>query len=405
MRAISVDAARMNFYTETELASLFRGGESQLVEWKRSASDRRAIRRNICAFANDLSGAGKPGVIFVGVEDDGSCAEIDIDDALLRDLAQIHSDGSTQPIPLIDVGKASIEGCDVAVVQVAPSASPPVQYSKRVWVKVGPTVQEASEDEVQRLHDRRLGHEHSRDLIPVRSASLDDLDVAFIRDIYIPAAIPAEVLERNRRTLEQRLASLRLLVDGLPTWGALITMGVDPQRWSPGGYVQFLRIAGRELGDPILDQKALTGRIDHVLQALDELIRLNILVRTDISGPREVRFPDYPVQALQELGRNAVMHRAYSGTNAPTHFYWYEDRVEIRSPGGLYGRVTASNFGSGIVDYRNPLIAEVMYHLGFAQRFGLGVGQARESLGANGNPQPQFKFFDEQILATVWRAA
>lgn len=394
----------MDFYTTAELISLFHSEESHLVERKRSAADRRAIRRNICAFANDLPGLGKPGVVFVGIEDDGGCAELEINEALLRDLAQIHSDGSTQPIPSIRVEKASIDGCDVAVVQVAPSASPPVQYSRRVWVKVGPTVQEASEDEVQRLHDRRIETEQSRDLRPVRSASIEDLDIAFIRDVYIPAAVPDDVLERNQRTLEQQLASLRLLVERRPTWGALITMGVDPQRWSPGGYVQFLRIAGKEITDPIRDQKALTGRVDHVLGALDDLIRLNILVRTDLSGPREVQFPDYPVDALRELVRNAVMHRAYDGTNAPIHFYWYEDRVEIRSPGGLYGRVSASNFGTGEVDYRNPLIAEIMHRLGFAQRFGLGVELARASLVANGNPNPQFDFFDEQVAVTVRRA-
>ena len=394
----------MDFYTTAELIALFRSEESHLVERKRSAADRRAIRRNICAFSNDLPGLGEPGVILVGVEDDGGCAGLEIDDALLRDLAQFHADGSTQPIPSIRIEKASIDGCEVAVVQVAPSLSPPVQYSKRVWVKVGPTVQEASDEEVQRLHDRRIATEQPRDLRPVRSASIEDLDIAFIRDIYIPAVVPDDVLERNRRTLDQQLASLRLLVNGYPTWGALITVGVDPQRWAPGGYVQFLRIAGTEITDPILDQKALTGRLDHVLQALDDLIRLNILVRTDLTGPREAQFPDYPADALRELVRNAVMHRAYDGSNAPTHFYWYEDRVEVRSPGGLYGRISASNFGAGEVDYRNPLIAEIMHNLGFAQRFGVGIELARASLAANGNPKPRFDFFDEQVAVTVRRA-
>ena len=68
-----------------------------------------------------------------------------------------------------------------------------------------------------------------------------------------------------------------------------------------------------------------------------------------------------------------MMHRTYESTNAPVQVYWYSDRVEIQNPGGLYGQVTPDNFGSGTVDYRNPLVAEIMHHLGFAQRFGLGV--------------------------------
>jgi len=84
--------------------------------------------------------------------------------------------------------------------------------------------------------------------------------------------------------------------------------------------------------------------------------------------------------------------------------YWYADRVEIQSPGGLYGKVTPENFGSGATDYRNPLVAEIMHHLGFAQRFGLGVPLAREALAKNGNPEPQFDLQPTQVGVTV-RAA
>ena len=49
------------------------------------------------------------------------------------------------------------------------------------------------------------------------------------------------------------------------------------------------------------------------------------------------------------------MHRSYEGTNSPIHMYWYDDRIEINSPGGPYGEVLAENFGQpGFVAYRNP---------------------------------------------------
>ena len=44
-------------------------------------------------------------------------------------------------------------------------------------------------------------------------------------------------------------------------------------------------------------------------------------------------------------------------------------------------------FPTGDTDYRNPLLAEIMHHLAFAQRFGLGVPIAREALAATGNPE------------------
>ena len=394
----------MQFYTDAELVALYHTRESELVERKRSGADRRAIRRNVCAFANDLPGAGRPGVVFIGLEDDGACAGIDVSDDLLTDLAQIHTDGSTQPIPMMRVERQTIDGCEVAVVQVAPSTAAPVYYSKRVWVKVGPTVQEASEQEVQRLHERRLAADQPYDLTPVWSASIEHLDLDFIRSVYLPSAVHEDILAANHRSLEKQLASLRLAVHDRPARGALITMGADPQRWSAGGYIQFVRFAGRELAEPILDQKVLTGRVDDLLRALEEIIRLNIQVRLDLSGSRHVELPDYPFVALRELAHNAVMHRSYDGTNAPIHLYWYEDRVEIRSPGGLYGQVTSTNFDTGIVDYRNPLIAEIMHHLGYAQRFGLGIGTARRALQQNDNPAPEFDFFDMQVAVTVRKA-
>ena len=68
--------------SQEELEQLFVDLESDRTERKRSASDRSAIRRNICAFAYDLPDHGNPGVIFIGAENDGSCAHLTISDEL-----------------------------------------------------------------------------------------------------------------------------------------------------------------------------------------------------------------------------------------------------------------------------------------------------------------------------------
>jgi ATP-dependent DNA helicase RecG len=166
-----------------------------------------------------------------------------------------------------------------------------------------------------------------------------------------------------------------------------------------------LRIDGQAVTDPIRDQKSLTGRLEDVLRRLDDLLSVNITVRTDVrTSARETTSPDYPVAALQQLARNAIMHRSYEGTNAPVRIYWFADRVEIQSPGGLYGLVNPRNFGTGATDYRNPLVAEIMHNLGFAQGFGLGVPIARQELSRNGNPTPEFDFQPTHVGVTV-RAA
>ena len=231
---------------------------------------------------------------------------------------------------------------------------------------------------------------------------MDDLDLDYLRNQYLPCAIAADILDRNERSLTHQLRALRLLGDGRPARGALLAFGHDPQRWVPGAYVQFLRIDGTAITDPIRSQKVLSGRLEDVLRQVSHLLELNISVRTDVtSAPRELRFPDYPVEALRQLAYNAIMHRSYEGTHAPVRLHWYADRVEIRSPGGLYGTMTPENILKGNTDYRNQLVAEIMHHLGFAHRFGLGIPLARRALAGNGNPEPEFDFQTAFVGVTV----
>ena len=392
----------MSPYSDIELAALLASGESELVERKRSVGDGNAIRRSICAFANDLSARGKPGVLFVGVEDDGTCAGIDVNDELLRGLAQMRSDGSILPFPTMTVDQRTIDGCEMAVVQVMPATDPPLRFRGRAWIRVGPTVQQASPEEEQRLVERRVAGQRSFDMRPVIDASMDDLDIEYVRATYLPGAVAREILERNQRPVVQQLNSLRLLHQGHPSQGALIAFGRDPQFWAPGAYVQFLRIAGISLTDPIKNSKELTGNLEDVLRRLQELIEINISVSSDVvTRSREVRTPDYPIEALRQLAANAIMHRSYENTHSPSRVYWYNDRIEFQSPGGLYGNVTPTNIHEGVTDYRNPLVAEIMHHLGFAQRFGLGIQLAKTSLKDNGNPPPEFLFSSTHVSVVV----
>ena len=388
--------------SDLELEAMRSDLESDRVERKRSARDGKAICRNICALANDLPGHGEPGVIFIGIEDDGSCSGIAVDDRLLRLLADMRDSGNIQPLPSITVQKKILSGCETAVVVVQPSDAAPVRYNGRAWVRVGPTVRQATPEEEHRLAERRRARDLPFDLRPCSGATIDDLDIGYIEAQYLPRAVAQDVLDENRRPLMQQLRSLRLLADEIPTWGALLGFARDPLGWVPGAYVQFVRIDGDTITDPILSQHRLTGRLEDVLRRLDELLKINIRTGLDLrSGAREIRLPDYPVTALQQLAFNAVMHRNYEGTNAPVRIYWYSSRVEMASPGGLYGQVTRDNFGEGPTDYRNPLLAEIMHNLGYAQQFGLGIPLAKERLEENGNPPPDFDPGPAHVAATV----
>lgn len=76
-------------------------------------------------------------MVFIGIEDDGRCAGIEVGDELLTTLASLRAEGSIQPLPSMTVDKVTIKDCDWAVVQVEPSPSPPVRYEGRIWIKTG----------------------------------------------------------------------------------------------------------------------------------------------------------------------------------------------------------------------------------------------------------------------------
>ncbi len=392
--------------TVSELESLRGDLESDRVERKESVSDNNRIKQAICAFANDLPDHQQLGVVFIGVRDNGTCANLPITDQLLLTLANMRSDGNIQPFPIMTVQKKLLDGCEVAVLEVQPAYNPPVRFNGRVWIRVGPRRATATADEEQRLTEKRRVGDVSFDQQAMRGASLDDLDTDLFQRDYLPAAVSPEVLAENQRTLGQQLSSLRFLTrDGIPNAAAILTLGRDPRQWVPGAYVQFVRLDGTELTDAIRNQREISGPLPEAMRELDELLDVNISVSSDIiSGATEIRRPDYPIVALQQLSRNAMLHRTYEGTNAPSRIYWFLDRIEIHSPGGPYGQVNEGNFGRpGVTDYRNPLLAEAMKTLGFVQRFGVGIQLARKELSKNGNPDVEFLVEPTAIVATVRR--
>jgi ATP-dependent DNA helicase RecG len=387
---------------DSELLSRFRSSESDLVERKRSLSDKDRIRQAICAFANDLPGHGKPGTIFIGQDDDGKCAGLNISDQLLLELSQLRDDGWLQPIPSFSVERKTIEGCDVAVVEVHPSENPPVKLQGRAWIRVGPRRAVATGEEERRLLEKRRWGALPFDAQGVPGAREDDLDLVRIQVELLPALVPPDVLEANDRPLVQQLRALRLLNNTrLPTVSGLLTAGKSPQTWIPGSYIQFLRIDGTELTDPIVDSRTVSGTLPDQISQLDQLLNVNIHIGSRVGGAVRLESPDYPIEALRQLSRNALVHRSYEGTNSPVRITWYSDRVEIQSPGGPYGQVTVHNFGTGVTDYRNPTIAGLMVQLKFMERFGYGISLARKSLARNGNPPVEFVVNDQFVLAVI----
>ena len=391
-----------------DLASLLNEGESDRVEFKESMSgdSPTKIRSAICSFANDLPGHGKAGVVLIGVRDDGTNAGLPITDQLLTQLADIRTDGNIVPPPSMTVRKESICGRDIAVVTVQPSDSPPVRFRGRVHIRTGSRRDIATAEDERILNERRRYGDIPFDIQPIPSAVLNDLNILDFEYEYLPQAFAREILEANERSREQQLAATKMIASAdepIPTVLGMLVLGSRTLDYLPGAYVQFLRLAGTELSDRISDEEAISGTIADILRRLDEKLNSHNWTSVDYtSGPIERRTSLYPSEAIQQIARNAVMHRSYEGNNAPVRVSWYDDRIEIMSPGGVFGSVTEHNFGQpGITAYRNPNLAEAMKTLGFVQRFGVGIPTALRLLKEAGHPKPEFNGDLNNVLVTI----
>lgn len=396
-------------FSDEQLVLLMEGLESSRVERKRSwsgdVSDK--ARQAICAFANDLSGSGEDGVIFIGVEDDGTPSGLAITDELLLTISHIKTDGRILPPPTLTVESRSLRGVSVAVVTVKPSDSPPVRYDGRVWVRVGPRRALASAQDERVLSEKRRFNDRAFDARPLYDAGLGDLNRVQFEGDFLPQAFAPDILDANGRSYEARLASLGFVSsvdEPLPTLTGILVLGKSPRTFVPGAYIQFLRINGTAWGDPVIDERDIDGSLDQMLRALDEKIRAHLAVSVNFTtgSSQEVREAAYPISAIQQVARNAVMHRNYEGSNAPIRVYWFNDRIEVHSPGGPYGMVNAENFGRpGVTDYRNPHLASALRTMGFVQRFGFGLAETKRSMESNGNPPPEFIIEQSVILVTL----
>ncbi|MFH0798817.1 MAG: ATP-binding protein [Pseudomonadota bacterium] len=399
---------KMIAYTEPEMEKMLSDLETDNAERKESfrGDAPTKVREAVCAFANDLPNHGKPGIVFVGARDDGNPSGLAVTDELLRQLADIKTDGNIVPPPTLTVSKHVLQGKEMAVITVWPSDSPPVSYKGHICIRIGPRRCIASAQDERLLNEKRRHGDRPFDVRAVPSSALTDLDRRRFEEEYLPAAFASDVLAANERSYEQRLAATKMVVaadEPTPTVLGLLVLSVRTRDFIPGAYVQFLRIAGRELADPVSDEQVIDGSVVDVLRRIDEKLSSHNRTAVDLTGGSlERRSSLYPMPALQQLVRNAIMHRSYEATNAPVRVTWYDDRIEIINPGGPYGAVTKENFGQpGVSDYRNPSLAEALRVLGFVQRFGVGIATARRELQANGNPLPEFEVTASHVGVTL----
>ena len=75
----------------------------------------------------------------------------------------------------------------------------------------------------------------------------------------------------------------------------------------------------------------------------------------------------------------------------PIQLIIYEDRLEIRNPGGLYGRLSVDQLGKVQPDTRNPIIVTMLETLGITENRYSGIPTIKRLMKEYGLAEPVFE--------------
>ncbi|WP_283169657.1 ATP-binding protein [Curtanaerobium respiraculi] len=223
--------------------------------------------------------------------------------------------------------------------------------------------------EIDRLTENKYQPSFDAEIVP--NARMDDLDGNLV----------AEVLERQRMLHPRVFASISeedALVDLVvaardqsgqlrPTLAGLLALGRYPQKYYPQLTVSFTCYPGvaKTSAEKVkyLDSETMAGPIPQIIHDTIMAVRRNSRTRSILRDRARVDVPDYPTDAVREAVCNALMHRDYSpmGRGTQVQVNLYSDRMEVLSPGGLYGTVTVDTIGSaGYSSTRNQHLSALL---------------------------------------------
>lgn len=389
--------------------------ETQTIEVKSAHHGcPKGLKDTLSSFSNQDGG----GVILFGIDEDAGFVPVGVYDA--QDLQKQVTEQCNQMEPpvravftLAELGGKVICSAEIPSVDLAER---PCYYKgagrvKGSYVRVGDADLHMTDYEIYSYEAFR--HHLHDDERPVERATMDMLDTNIVEE-YI----------RNRQkdrpgfallTAEQTQEMLSITRDGRPTIAAIMNMGIYPQGYFPQLGITAIVVPGKEIGDVaedaarFLDNKRIEGTISAMVDVAMQFCLRNMKVRTIIdpaTGKRQDR-TEYPPDAIREAILNALIHRDYSfyTEGTPVQINFFADRLEIHSPGSLYGRMTVEQLGHAKMDLRNPALAVMAEAITGSENRYSGIPTMRRELAAYGLPEPVFENRRNEFVVTFYNTA
>ncbi len=405
-----VSSAGEEILSEGELRALLEREEGQFLEYKslwdlsgdiRRSLDRRKARdfvaEYVAAFAN-----ADGGTLLLGVEDDGTPTGHGYPLEAITDLLAVP-ERRLRPNVRCHTQRMQLGETEVLIVQVPMAPEAVMIEANGFPYRVGDRVVREPQEVINARKEayRRVGYERR-----VRSeATLDDLD------LELAARFLGGTIFQGRTT-EEILMRFGLLLPraGAPavTNASLLLFGKPPVlRWHPRAGIRFFRVAGRERRHGARRNVSQLTRLDSPLASL--IPEAHRLAREQIRRSEKLHdlffreVPEYPEFAWQEAIVNAFAHRDYEDASREIEVWFFDDRMEVKSPGDLIPPVTLEllRLRKPAHASRNPLIVRVLVETGLMREEGEGVPRMFEEMEDYLLRAPEFRIESGEFLVTL----
>ena len=281
---------------------------------------------------------------------------------------------------------------------------------KGAYVRVGDSDEPMTEYEVYSYEAFRKKYQD--DIRTVPRASFAVLDSGKLND-YIQRVKDRKpnLSALDDRTIFELMSITR---DGEITLSACLLFCKYPQVYFPQLCITAVVVPGNEIGElgpegeRFIDNQRIEGTIPEMLDQAIAFVRKNIRNKTIIdpqTGKREDRM-DYPITAVREAVINSLVHRDYSihTEGMPIQLLIFPNRIEIRNPGGIYGRITADQLGKVQPDTRNPVLVTALEVMNITENRYSGIPAMRRVMREYGLPEPIFQDERGRFVVTLYNA-
>lgn len=344
---------------------------------------------SLSSFSNQDNG----GIIIFGVDEAQDYKEVGVYDA--QDIQKKINEQCLQmePIvrPILTVVEKDGKTFAAAEIPGVDLAERPCYYKgkgrlKGSYTRIGDSDEPMTEYEIYSYEAYRKKYQD--DIREVKRASLQALDKTALEKYII-------LLKEGKPKLsvmdEQSIYELMSITrNHIVTLSSVLLFSLYPQAYFPQFCITAVVVPGKEIGEVdsdgarFLDNARIEGTIPEILEEAIAFVKRNMRKKTIINpetGKREDR-TDYPVTAIREAILNALVHRDYSihTEGMPIQILMFEDRMEIRNPGGIYGRMSIDQLGKVQADTRNPVLALALEVLGITENRYSGIPTIRREM-------------------------